>query len=154
MSAMIAQDPYANLPDPESQADFYADVPLKRLLAWVVDVTVIFAFSVLVSLLTLGIGFFLFVGVFMLTSFLYRVLTLAGGSSTWGMRLFGVEIRTHTGERLDTLTAFLHTLFYSVSFGVVIVQLASAVMMLMTPRGQGLSDMLLGTVAINRRART
>ncbi|MGR3468667.1 MAG: RDD family protein [Shimia sp.] len=151
---MIAHSPYAALPDPETQRDFYSDVPVKRLLAWVVDVLVIFAFSVLVSLLTLGIGFFLFVGVFMLTSFIYRVLTLAGGSSTWGMRLFGVEIRTHRGERLDTLTAFLHTALYSLSFGVVIVQLASAVMMVMTPRGQGLGDMLLGTVALNRRART
>jgi len=88
----------------------------------------------------------------MVTGFLYRWATLSGGSATWGMRLLSIEIRRADGDRLDGGTAFLHTMGYTISIAFFVVQLVSMVLMATTYRGQGVSDYLLGTVALNRAA--
>ena len=106
---MTHTDPYARLPDPARQAGFYADVPLKRLGAFVVDLIVIFALTTLISLATFGIVFFIFPAVAAVLGFIYRVLTLASGSATWGMRLMGIELRRHDAGRLSLVDAFVHT---------------------------------------------
>ena len=68
------------------------------------------------------------------------------------MRLMAIELRDHKGAQLDLLTAFLHTLGYTASLALFPAQFVSVILMLTTPRGQGLSDMLLGTAMINRAA--
>ena len=70
------------------------------------------------------------------------------------MRLFAIELRRSDGARLDAGTAILHTLGYSVSWAIPLLQLASIVMMATTERGQGLTDQLLGTCMINRQAQS
>lgn len=142
------------LPDPDTQAEFYADVPTKRAIAWVIDTLLILAIVVLLSLVTVGIGFFFFGFLMLAVSFIYRVVTLANSSATPGMRMTAIEFRNHRGERFDLTTAVLHTLGFSVSIAMVLPQIASIILMLTTPRGQGLSDMLLGTAAVNRNARS
>lgn len=142
------------LPDPAFQPEFYQSVTLKRLLAWGVDVVLIFALSLLASLLSLGIGFFLFGLVFLAIGFIYRVISLSSRSATLGMRLMAIELRTHRGERFDGTTAILHTLGYYMSMATFLLQLISLTLMFITPRGQGLSDLVLGTAAINRAARS
>ena len=144
--------PYWGLPDPDTQAEFYEDVTLKRLFAWFIDVVLIAAICVLISLLTLGIGFFLWGLIYLAVSFVYRVTTLSNASATLGMRLTAIELRNHRGERFDRTTAALHTLGYFVSMSTFVVQMISIVMMFTTPRGQGLSDMMLSTAAVNRAA--
>ncbi len=146
-------DPLWALPDPQYQPEFYDSVAIKRLFAWLVDVVVIFTLAVLASLMSFGIGFFLFGMVYFAIGFAYRALTLAGGSATLGMRLMAIELRTHQGRRLDPLTAILHTFGYYLSMAMFLIQLISMVLMLSTPRGQGVVDMVLGTTAINRTAR-
>jgi uncharacterized RDD family membrane protein YckC len=142
----------APLPDPQTQPEFYESVPTKRFLAWVVDSLLIGVFCILALILTLGIGFF-FLPLLMLTvGFCYRAATLATGSATWGMALMAVEIRRHDGARLDPISAFLHTLGYSVSMAFVFPQIVSVLLMLLSDRAQGLTDYVLGTVCINRRA--
>jgi len=140
------------LPDPETQSQFYDGVAVKRLMAWIVDtvLTVLVAIAVLPFTAFTGIFFFPFL--ILVVGFAYRTLTLAGGSSTWGMRLFAIEFRTMHGERFDIGTAFAHTLGYSISLAVFPAQIVSIILMLTTPRGQGLTDHVLGTVAMNRRA--
>jgi uncharacterized RDD family membrane protein YckC len=66
------------------------------------------------------------------------------------MRLMGIELRDHTGAQLNGTLALLHTLGYTMSVVTLPLQLISMGMMALTPRGQGLSDTLLGTTAINR----
>ncbi|MAU52610.1 MAG: hypothetical protein CMN17_09615 [Roseovarius sp.] len=141
-----------HLPDPESQPEFYADVPAKRLVAFVVDTLVILALSLLVVPFTAFTGLFFFPVLMAVIGFAYRVVTLAQGSATWGMRLVAIEFRARDGGRFDLGLAFAHTLGLTVSFALPLLQLASIVLMLTQPRGQGLSDMVLGTVAVNRRA--
>lgn len=143
---------YWGLPDPDTQAEFYTDVTLKRLFAWFIDVVLIAAICVLISLLTFGIGFFLWGLIYLAVSFVYRVTTLSNASATLGMRLTAIELRNHRGERFDRTTAALHTLGYFVSMSTFVAQLISIVMMFTTPRGQGLVDMMLGTAALNRAA--
>lgn len=142
-----------SIPDPDHQAEFYDGVATKRALAWVVDV-------VLVALLTTGIVIFtaftaLFVLplVYLMVDAIYRWATISGGSATPGMRLMAIEFRRFDGARLDAGTAFLHTLGYLVSYSMVLPQVLSAAMMAFGGRGKGLSDTVLGTVAINRPSR-
>jgi len=141
------------LPDPETQPEFYADVPVKRLFAWIIDMVLIGILSALVLPLTLFTGIFFFGLIFLVMSFIYRVVTIANGSATLGMRFVGIELRTQHGERFELGHAFLHTLGYSISLSFVVLQLISIVLMLTTSRSQGLTDHVMGSVAINRAAR-
>ena len=68
------------------------------------------------------------------------------------MRLFAIEFRTSAGERFDLSMAAIHTAMFTGSFMVFPIQVLSAVLMLTTDRAQGLSDHMLGTVAVNRKA--
>ncbi len=140
------------LPDPDSQSEFYAGIPMKRAVAWALDTAVIIGLSLLVVFFTLGIGFFFFAFIFLIVGFAYRVLTIAGNSATWGMRLVAIELRTGKGERFDMGRALMHTLGYSLSVAFVFPQIVSMALMAFSARGQGLSDMVLSTAMVNRSA--
>jgi uncharacterized RDD family membrane protein YckC len=142
------------LPDPQTQAEFYADVPLKRLFAWVIDVVLIAIVCLLVLPFTAFTGVFFFPALMAVVGFVYRVVTLASGSATWGMRLVSLEMRRQTGDRFDFATALLHTIGFYVSVAMAPLQLISIVLMLLSARAQGLTDHVMGTVAINRAARS
>ncbi len=142
------------LPDPQTQSEFYADVPLKRLFAWVIDVVLIAIVGLLILPFTAFTGVFFFPALMAVVGFVYRVVTLASGSATWGMRLVSLEMRRQTGDRFDFTTALLHTIGFYVSVAMAPLQLISIVLMLMSSRAQGLTDHVMGTVAINRAARS
>jgi uncharacterized RDD family membrane protein YckC len=148
---MAMQDTWA-LPDPDTQPEFYADVPAKRLVAFVVDTLVIIALSLLVVPFTAFTGLFFFPVLMAVVGFAYRVVTIARGSATWGMRLVAIEFRAADGRRFDLGLGFAHTLGLTLCFALPLLQVASVVLMLTRPRGEGLSDLVLGTVALNRRA--
>ncbi|SFR03952.1 RDD family protein [Poseidonocella sedimentorum] len=143
---------YTALPDPEMQSEFYADVPSKRLIAWGIDLIVVLLLSILVLPFTAFTGLIFFSFLLLCVGFIYRVWTISSRSATWGMRLMAIEFRDRDGQRFEFGTAFLHTLGYTISIGMPLVQLLSIVLMLATARRQGLTDHILGTVAINRRA--
>jgi len=139
------------LPDPDIQPEFYNGVPLKRLCAWVLDMVVIIGMCLLILPFTAFTGLFFFPFLLMVTGFIYRVMTLANGSATWGMRLMAIELRDRADEPLDLGLAFLHTLGYSISIGIFFVQVVSAVLMGSSAYGRGLTDMVLHTTMVNRR---
>ncbi|MEM7076540.1 MAG: RDD family protein [Pseudomonadota bacterium] len=141
-----------HIPDPERQAEFYADVPLKRALAWVIDTLIIVAICMLIVLATLFVSALFWPLLLLAVGLAYRTATLAQRSATLGMRLLSIEFRTMKGERLDMTQAFLHSLGLTISFAIPVIQIISAVLMVTTQRGQGLTDFALGTVALNRRA--
>ena len=145
---------YATLPDPDHQAEFYADVPTKRALAWCVDAILIAVVTVIVVPFTFFLGMFFLPVLYMSISFLYRTIGLTRHSATPGMRLMAIEFRDRAGAKFDLGTAFLHTLGYTLTIGTLLPQLLSIGLMLTTARGQGLTDMALGTVAINKPARS
>ncbi|QBF31483.1 RDD family protein [Thalassococcus sp. S3] len=141
-----------NLPDPYHQPQFYASVPAKRFFAWVIDIVLTFALCLMILPFTAFTGIFFFPALLLIVGFCYRVVTLANGSATLGMRFAAIELRTADGERFDLGAALMHTLGYTVSFAIPILQVASVVMMLTGARGQGLTDSFMGSVALNRRA--
>ncbi len=141
----------SGLPDPEYHAEFYADVPSKRFLAWIIDVILISMITALLTLLGVLIPLLFLPFLFAAVSFLYRWSTIAGRSATPGMRFMAIELRDRDGQPLDGGTAFLHTAGYAISVMTFPLQLISIVMMLMTARRQGLTDTILGTAAVNRR---
>ena len=141
------------LPDPVREPAFYRGVATKRALAWVVDVGVTFAACLLLLPFTAFTALFWWPLLWLAVSFLYRWGTLASGSATWGMRLMAITLRERDGGRLAPATAFAHTLGYTVSIAVVPLQLVSVALMAGLGRGQGLTDLLLGTAAMNRPAR-
>ncbi|MBE1282376.1 MAG: RDD family protein [Rhodobacteraceae bacterium] len=139
------------LPDPHAQPQFYDAVPAKRLIAWIADTVVILILCMIAIPLTAFIGLFFWPVLYLVIGFAYRVVTIANGSATWGMRFTGIELRNNHGQRLDLGMALAHTLGYSISLALPLLQVISIVMMLTGARGQGLTDAFLGTVAINRR---
>ncbi|MEL7125209.1 MAG: RDD family protein [Pseudomonadota bacterium] len=141
-----------HLADPVTQPQFYRDVAGKRLLAWVVDTILVFLICLLILPFTAFVAAFFFLGLMAVVGFVYRLISLTGGSATLGMRLFAIEFRRADGTRFDLGTAFLHTVGYTVSWAVAPLQLISIVLMATSARGQGLTDMVLGTAALNRRA--
>jgi uncharacterized RDD family membrane protein YckC len=139
-----------SLPDPVIDARFYDGVPLKRGLAWVVDIVLVTILTFLAGLFTLSLLWWVWPVTYLAIGFLYRVGTLAGGSATLGMRLFGIELRDAGCRRLDGMQALLHVGGYYATMAFVLPAVASAGAILATPRRQGLTDLLLGTTAINR----
>ena len=142
-----------HLPDPVTQSEFYAGIPAKRLLAWIVDVCLIGVMTAIVATLPLFIGWFFFPLIFLVLSFIYRVSTITSGSATWGMRLFNIELRNREGQPLDGSEAVLHTLGYMVAAAFFLPQLASLAMIAVSPKCQALHDHLCGTAAINKPQR-
>ena len=143
----------SGLPDPEYHAEFYADIPAKRLLAWIIDTCLIAALAFLLTFLGFLIPLLFLPLLFAVVGFLYRWSTIASRSATPGMRIMAIELLNRDGRPFDGATAFLHTAGYTFSVVTVPLQLISIVMMLMTARRQGLTDTILGTAAVNRRVR-
>lgn len=152
MSYTRNQYGFDGLPNPEIDPQFYDAVPLKRLLAWLIDVVIVTAFVLAVVFLTFGFGIFAFPFIWLVTNFAYRVLTIASRSATWGMQFAGIELRNARGNRFDIAEAATHTVLYYLLNMAMIGQVISAGMMLLTDKGQGFHDYVLGTTAINRPA--
>ena len=150
MTAAPLDRPLNALPDPERRPDFYRGTAVKRALAWVVDVILIGLVCVLILPFTAFTGIFFFPAMMLVVGFFYRWFTIASRSATWGMRLMAIELRDHEGQRFDSSMALWHTAGYTVSVIMAPAQFISAILMLTTPKGQGLSDLVLGTTAINR----
>lgn len=139
------------LPDPDRQPGFYSGVVTKRFLAWLADLLVVFVITGAISLVTI-VGLFFIPVIWLAVDFCYRTVTLANRSATWGHRLMGLQYRDSTGRMFDLGTAGLHTLGYLLSMSFLLPQVVSVVLMLTSARGQSLTDVILGSAAINRPA--
>lgn len=138
------------LPDPLREPAFYEGVAVKRGLAWVVDAGITWVLCLLVLPFTAFTGLFWWGTLWASVGFLYRWASIAQGSATWGMRLLAITLRERDGRPLSPLAAFLHTAGYTASLAMVPLQVASVALMAGLRRGQGLTDLVLGTAAINR----
>ena len=141
---------YVGLPDPDLDGHYYDKVPTRRLVAWVFDGIITFGMTFLISVFTVGLGFFIFPAIWLIVGLIYRTATIANDSATWGMRIVGIEFRDKTGKKFSTGLAFAHTLIFTIGTGIFLMQLASVVLILSSRYGQSIQDMLLGTTAVNR----
>jgi uncharacterized RDD family membrane protein YckC len=142
------------LPHPVHNARFYAGVPVRRAVAFLIDTvaTIVLgvAAALVIGLATLGAGFLVFAPVMGATGFVYRVLSLARWSATPGMLAAGIQFRRRDGRVFDLPHAFLHTTLFAFCMMTGALQVVSAGLMAVTPTGRGLPDMALGSVAIHR----
>ena len=135
--------------DPETAPQFYAGVSVKRFFGWIIDAIVISSLIFIAGLLTVTLAFWFFPLAFVLLDFMYRVWTISTRSATWGMRITGIQLRNRGGLTVNTTEAVVHTLAYSVVLLSGGLNLLTMVLMIATPKGQGLHDLLTGTVMIN-----
>jgi uncharacterized RDD family membrane protein YckC len=145
------------VPDPVHDSQFYDGVPMRRFVAFCIDLVVIallwcvvLAVGLLISVLTLGLGTPLAVAVFAATGFLYRWAMLAERSATLGMILTGIEVRDAVGGRVNPIVAFLHVAGFYVSVFVTPLLVIGWFLMAVSPYRRLLHDLVLGTVVVNR----
>lgn len=138
------------LPDPATKPQFYEGVVIKRAFAWIIDVVLVGILCVLIVPFTAFTALFFFPFLMLVVGFVYRWLTIANRSATWGMRMMAIELRDRDGMRLQSGAALAHTAGYTFSVAMAPLQLISILMMLLSDRKQGLTDHLLGTAAINK----
>ena len=145
-------------PDPLGFPDYYRGIVLRRICAHVLDLFLIviligFFFFLLVALNVVTFGLLLvpllFVGP--ITTVLYDSLQVSGRhSATIGMRAFGVEVRSWTGNRPEFPQALLRAvLFWGMSYmtATILMWVVLGVALFNTRR-RCLHDYLSGTVVI------
>ena len=148
--------------DPVVNPEYFDGVLSRRVVAFLLDATIVFVPVILVSLfiflfgfVTLGLGWMLFWLLSPATvvwAVLYFGMTLGGpASATLGMRAVGLEMRTVHGAPMSFLLAATHVVFFWISVSaltpfVLLVALFNA-------RRRLLHDFLLGTVVVNKEAK-
>ena len=142
----------STLPDPDLRPEFYAGIAGKRFGAWLVDLVIVAFAVVLIVFLSLFTGLFFLPVLWLAIDFTYRTVTLANGSATWGQRLMGIELRDANARRFDLSRAALHSAGYLLSMSFVLPQLISVILILCTANRQSLTDVILGSAAINKPA--
>jgi len=140
------------LPDPEMQPEFYADVPLKRSMAWAIDLVITVLMTVVAIALTLFVGAFFLPVLYAAVSIGYRTVMLTRYGATLGMMATALKWSALDGRRPDAMTALAYSGAHAAIWTLFPLQIASIVMILLTPYRQGLHDMFLGTTMLHRTA--
>ena len=132
----------------------YSGVLSRRIFAFIIDYVIVALLCIpaaivlfFVSVLTLGLGFFLYPALFIIVAGLYFGWTLGGQQqASLGMRAVGIAMVRVDGRRMDFLTAIVHlTLFWILnSILTPLILLAG----LFIERSRLIHDLLLGTVIV------
>lgn len=142
-------------PDPLAEPELYDGILPRRVMAYIVDITLIATLTVclwlvfgVAGILTFGALTPLGLVVLAVLPVAYHSFFLGRDGATPGMRVFDLELRSWTGRPPDYSQAFLATvLFYaSVSLTAWLVLLVP----LFTDRQRTLHDILAGTVMLRR----
>jgi len=130
----------------------YSGVLSRRIFAFILDYVIVALLCIpaavvlfVISIATLGLGFFLYPALFVIVAGLYFGLTLGGpNQASLGMRAFGIAMMRTDGRPLDFMTAIVHLVLFWIinSFLTPLILLVG----LFTDRGRLIHDLLLGTV--------
>ena len=145
--------------DPVSQREYFESVLSRRILAFLIDITIIFVLTIAVYVLlffagifTLGLTWLLLGIAFPAVALAYNAYTLSRPeSATIGMRVMELQMRTWYGAPMYALLAAFHTVLYYVS--VTVFTPFVLLLALFTRRKRCLHDFVAGTVVINTDAR-
>ena len=148
--------------DPAVNPELFEGVLSRRMIAFLIDVTIISIpvvlaaiFILIFGVLTLGLGlllFWVFGPAAMVWALVYYGVTLGSpASATLGMRAVGLEMRTWYGEPAYFVLGAVHAVLFWVfcSFLTPFILLV----VFFNSRGRTLHDIALGTVVINNSAR-
>lgn len=126
----------------------------KRMLAFLIDFTLVLLISLalgvvvfFLGLITLGLGWALYGGIFPTVAVLYSGFSIANHSATPGMRSAGLIFTTDTGQRPGFLIGAMHVILFYVT-----VSFTGGIILLLTffnSRKRLLHDMLVGATVEN-----
>lgn len=145
--------------DPEVWPDLYRGITLRRVVAYLVDLIVIAAATVVAGTAFVVLGVLSFGLLSPILAFLLLIVPLAyhtlliGGpkASTLGMRLFGIEVqRIDGGSPGYPLAALQTVVFYAT---IMLTSWLILLVSLFNQRGRTLHDYVCGTVAVNGKRR-
>jgi uncharacterized RDD family membrane protein YckC len=132
----------------------YSGTLSRRAFAFVLDYGIILLLCIpaavvlfFLSIVTLGLGFFLYPALFVIVAGLYFGFTVGGASqASLGMRAMGIAIARVDGHRMDFLLAIVHLALFWILNSVLtpLILLAG----LFTDRSRLIHDFLVGTVTI------
>ncbi len=141
-------------PDPLAHPELYDGVVWRRTLGYFFDLAILAALSVaawtaltVAGVLSFGLLLPLVpIGLAILPLAYHTLLVGGRHSSTWGMRLFGVEVRSWTGERPTVVQALLMAVLFYATVGLT----GSLILLvvLFNARRRTIHDLLSGTVMI------
>jgi len=143
-------------PIPAVQDDWrtYSGVLSRRVFAFILDYFIVALLCVpagivlfIISVATLGLGFFLYPALFVIVAGLYFGMTVGGpAQASLGMRSVGIGMRRIDGQRIDFMTAIVHLVLFWILNSV----LTPLVLLvgLFTERSRLLHDFLIGTVTV------
>ena len=148
--------------DPALSPELFEGVLSRRMLAFLIDVTLIFIpvvfaalFIFVFGLLTLGLGwalYWLLSPALVIWALVYYGLTLGSpASATIGMRVMEIEMRTWYGAPMYSLLGAVH----AIVFWITVSALTPLILLvgLFNDRRRLLHDMLVGTVVVNNEVR-
>lgn len=146
----------AVLPDPNTAPELFEGVLTRRVLAYIVDVAIIAAIVLVLTLvggilglLTLGLGWLATPVAIVIAIVGYYAVTLgAHRRATVGMQMMDLVLTPARGAPLNGFTAFAHPLLFWISIWVS--WPVSFAIVLFTPRRQMLHDLVLGTLMLRR----
>lgn len=132
----------------------YDGTRTRRVMAFLVDFAMVTLLSIPVFLLvlvlgviTLGLGWMLFGGIWPVVALIYVWTTLGGPrQATIGMRTAGIRMERLDGRPVDGLLAIVHSILFW-AFNAVLTPLILLVT-LFSDRKRALHDLLLGTVFV------
>jgi len=140
--------------DRQISADVFDGLLTRRMLAFVIDYAIVLLLMIpasvvllFFSILTLGLGLYLFPVLIFITAALYFGFSLSSaGQATPGMRVMDIMMVSDSGHPIDFLTAILHLVIFWILNSV----LTPLVLLvgLFTERRRLLHDIALGTVQV------
>lgn len=139
-----------SLPHPEDAPEFWAHVPEKRLVAWLIDLVVTLLLVLLLALPTAGVALFFLPLTWSAVAIAMRWVMLSRYGATLGMLMVSLRLRHLDGRVPDPTVCLWHAVLHSASMLFVLPQVASVAMILGTTRRQSLGDWILQTTMINR----
>ncbi len=132
-------------------------VRTKRVFAFLIDAVIVFLLCIPVSIviallgiLTLGLGWILYAVMFPVVAVSYVAFTMGGTQqATIGMRANGIHILRLDGQKIDGITAVVHSVLFWA--GNVVLTPLVLLVTLFSDRKRTLHDLLLGTVVARDR---
>ena len=132
----------------------YSGTLSRRVFAFILDYIIVLLLCIpaavvlfFLSIVTLGLGFFLYPALFVLVAGIYFGLTVGGPSqASLGMRAMGIQMMRVDGRPLDFLTAIVHLALFWILNSV----LTPLILLvgLFTERSRMIHDFLVGTVTV------
>ena len=132
----------------------YSGTLSRRVFAFIIDYIIVLLLCIpagvilfFLSIVTLGLGFFLYPALFVIVAGLYFGLTVGGPSqASFGMRAMNIAIVRVDGQRMDFLIAIVHLALFWILNSVLTPLILFAG--LFVERSRLIHDLLVGTVTV------